>query len=145
MVPLQKVRHPIKIEPPDRINQEFASDEGPRLAVRSQVKPLHPRRRDSGITANICQLGLRHTWVIFWLAIQQQPKRQPKKTHAAGDDESPPPSPMDDYPRNQQGRQHRANIRASVKNSYGKESLPIRKPFSDSFNAAGKHSGFSKA
>jgi hypothetical protein len=57
MPPMEEIRNPEQVEPPNRIRSELANGERPRLTIAEKRQPRNAHLRIWGIAANERQLG----------------------------------------------------------------------------------------
>src|SRR5260370_1075248 len=69
----EKIGDPKKIEPPDRVGQEFSASNCPRLPERQEAQPLDLFGRLRSVAQDVFELSPGTTRVVFWFLIQQEP------------------------------------------------------------------------
>src|SRR5229473_1748246 len=93
MLPLQIVRNPEQIEPPNRINHEFSGRKRPSLFVAKKSPPFDFSGWRCGIALDVLTFADRTIGMVFWFSVENQPQNEPRKTKCAGEQKCPLPAP----------------------------------------------------
>src|SRR5215475_1427063 len=104
MLALQEARQPKKVKPPYRINEQFADGKGPGLAEGKKNRPPCALRGCFAIALNVIEFRPRHARMLFWPAVDCEPKNEPQKYQSADTDKCASPLPDCHNGRNNQGR-----------------------------------------
>src|SRR5260370_7140441 len=92
MLPLQIVRDPEKIKPPDGANHEFPRRERPGLLVWQKLRPFDIPGRRFRIALDIFTLAVGAVRMLLRCPVEQQPQNKPCKPETPPQPASPPPS-----------------------------------------------------
>src|SRR5579872_4048114 len=145
MFAMQKGWNPEQVKPPDGIGEELGRCECPGLAKRPQLLPRYFPQGLGGIAINIGQFAWGEPRMLFWAAINHQPRQQPAGAEKAGKQKCPSPAQVNVNPGDSKRRQDRSHVGAGVEQAGGESTLLAGKPFGNRLDAGGKVARFSQA
>src|SRR5256886_6041883 len=93
-----------KTTTPDRLGTSLGQT--PRSAAAEAGPPIWFSHRFLRIAADVVEFRPGDEWVLFWLAINQQPEHQPEETQRTDANEGPAPAPPCVDPRHYHRREH---------------------------------------
>ena len=135
---------PEKIKIPNRIGEDAANQQKPRVASSQQKQPsLSLGARCLAhiwmgyVRANQRPFGRRNSWVFFWPLIEPEPGNHPKEAEAAGQDEDSPPTPSCGQNSDDRRCDGRAERRSSCVYPHYQRAFLRRKPLRDSLRGGG--------
>ena len=101
------------------------------------------------VTVDVVELLLREALLPGGGRVEPEPEDQPRKAGSTGDDEGHLPAQLvaevNEAPRDEERRDHRADVGAAVEDARGQRALPFREPFRHGLDRSWKHPRFADA
>ncbi len=146
MLGVEELGQPIKIEPPDRVGQELARDEGPCLPVAQELPPGDLRSAGLWrIAEDVGPFRLPEAFLALGAFVEDEPEGQPDEAERRGGHERGRPAEGHRQPRDHGGRQDGAEVRAGIEQARGQGALLFREPFGHGLDGRGEVAGFGPA
>src|SRR5271169_6449750 len=145
MFPLQIVRDPEQVEPPNRIDHELSRRERPGLPVAKKDPPLDISRRRFWIALDVLTFAIRTPRMVLRFSVENQPQNEPRESQSPSEQKCPLPPKMYSDPRHDQRSNNCPNVRPGVKDPRCQRPLFLWKPFRNALDACREHSSFAES